>query len=208
MEESVTDKMLTVASRLELGELGKALTIFQSKCPTVEKNSQGYGYKYADLASITETIKPHLKEAGLSYTQQVFNDSKNVGVKTILIHGTSGQYISSTIDADMISNKQKQMSPVQGMGSIITFLRRYALSSILGIVTDDDIDGITSSKAISKEKTGSNIIWLNETQFKKCMKSDAITIQKFLKAFSTSKKKMKPEHKKQLENRIEKLSNQ
>lgn len=191
-------------------EIGKALMLFQSECPTIEKNTKGYGYTYADLAHITSTIKPHLKNAGLSYSQQVFSTQATVGVHTMLIHGASGQFIESTIAANMEENKQKSMSPVQGMGSIITYLRRYSLSAILGIVTDEDTDGAQiqdkkANPAPVKNQKDENITWLSEEQFKKALASDEKGISAVIKLFSTPAKKMKKEYKEQLENKLKEV---
>ena len=46
--------------------LYKKLAAFQAEVPIVAKRTQGYGYKYADLASVVETIQPLLKKYGLS----------------------------------------------------------------------------------------------------------------------------------------------
>ena len=57
-----------------------ALGQFQSKCPTINKNTKGYGYKYADLPYIIKTITPILKDCNLSFTQLVGGDNGNVSV--------------------------------------------------------------------------------------------------------------------------------
>lgn len=196
----------------DIADISKALTAFQSECPTIQKNTKGYGYKYADLAVITETIKPHLKKADLSYTQPVFDDGDNIGVITILTHGKSGQFIKSKISADLKSNIGKGMNPVQSMGSIITYLRRYSLSSILGIVTDEDTDGVLpqddSKPTINKKSAPAakeTVTWLTEEQFKKALESGEKGIAATLKAFSTKTKKMKAPYKKELEAKLKEL---
>lgn len=131
-----------------------ALGQFQSKCPTINKNTKGYGYKYADLPYIIKTITPILKDCNLSFTQLVGGDNGNVSVTTVLIHSESGEYFETTISADVASNKGS-MSLIQAVGSVITYLRRYSLSAILGIVTDEDIDGhvATPTKSTNKPQT-------------------------------------------------------
>lgn len=117
-----------------------ALGKFQSSCPTINKNTKGYGYKYADLPYIMETITPILKDCDLSFTQLVGGDDGKVSVTTVLIHNKTGESFKTTISANVSANKGG-MSEIQAIGSIITYLRRYSLSAILGIVTDEDIDG-------------------------------------------------------------------
>ena len=120
--------------------IAKALGIFQSKCPTIEKNKKGYGYKYADHATIISTIQKYLIESELSYTQLIGGDGNVVFVKTILFH-VSGEHIESSVSANVSENKGKGMTNIQAMGAVTTYLKRYSLSSILGIVTEEDTDG-------------------------------------------------------------------
>src|SRR5699024_1176776 len=114
----------------------KALANFQQECPPVLKKTKGYGYNYADLPEILDVINPCMKKNGLGFTQLV-NDGI---IKTILFHYSSGETLESetVIPQDV---KLKGMNDFQVLGSAITYLRRYALSSILGIVSDKDNDG-------------------------------------------------------------------
>ena len=112
-----------------------ALAAFQQEVPVIHKGTQGYGYSYADLASILEVINPLLAKHGLGFTQPL--DGKSV--KTILFHIESGDTIESTIEIPQEVELAK-MNQFQVLGSAITYLRRYALASILGLVTDSDTD--------------------------------------------------------------------
>ena len=113
----------------------KALATFQQEVPVIHKATQGYGYSYSDLPKIFSVINPLLKKHGLGFTQLI-NDN---GVNTILFHVESGESIQST--TPIPQNVQlKGMNDFQVLGSAITYIRRYALSSILGIVTDKDTD--------------------------------------------------------------------
>lgn len=115
--------------------LFKSLAEFQFDCPVIEKSSQGYGYKFADLPAIFEVINPLLKKHGLGFTQPIMGDC----IKTIIFHVESGESIESLTEIPK-GVQLKGMNDFQVLGSAITYLRRYALSSILGIVTDKDID--------------------------------------------------------------------
>ena len=129
--------------------LFKALAEFQQECPTIHKATQGYGYSYADLPTIFEVINPLLKKNGLGFTQ-LLNEGDIV---TILFHVASGESIESftNIPKDV---ELKGMNPFQVYGSACTYMRRYSLSSILGIVTDKDTDanGEQKKKAQPKAK--------------------------------------------------------
>lgn len=113
----------------------KALADFQSEVGTINKSSSGYGYNYADLEEITTTIKPLLKKHNLGYTQPI----DGTQLKTILFHTESGESIDSVIDIPQ-GVQFKGMNEFQVLGSAITYLRRYSLSSILGLVSDEDKD--------------------------------------------------------------------
>lgn len=115
--------------------LYKALADFQREVPTILADTQGYGYKYADLNSIFKIINPLLKKHGLGFTQPLSKTS----LKTIIFHIESGEYLESEIDL-LYNVKLAKMNDFQVMGSQITYLRRYTLSSALGLITDEDAD--------------------------------------------------------------------
>jgi len=112
-----------------------ALAAFQQEAPIIHKATEAYGYSYADLATIVEIINPILKKHGLGFTQPI---NGNI-LTTIVFHIESGETIESAIEVKQDVQLAK-MNPYQVLGSAITYLRRYALSSILGLVTDKDTD--------------------------------------------------------------------
>lgn len=115
--------------------LYKALAKFQQEVPVIHKGTKGYGYSYADLPAIFEAINPLLKSNGLGFSQPIIGNT----IKTIIFHVESGETLESEteIPKDVIL---KGMNQFQVLGSAITYIRRYALSSILGLVTDKDTD--------------------------------------------------------------------
>jgi hypothetical protein len=113
----------------------KALAGFQQECPVIHKGSQGYGYTFADLPTIFSVINPLLKKHGLGFTQLVGQDE----IKTIIFHIESGETIEA-LTSIPTGVQLKSMNEFQVAGSAITYFRRYALSAILGIVTDKDAD--------------------------------------------------------------------
>lgn len=147
----------------------KALALFQSKVPIIHKDTTGYGYTYADLAEITRIITPILKECNLGYTQPMNGDK----LQTILFH-ESGESIESSMLIP--SDDLKGMNKYQSLGSAITYLRRYMLSSILGIVTDKDIDGcvVPLNKTEEKSKKQFDITEIQE-KLSKVTNTDELT---------------------------------
>lgn len=138
----------------------KALANFQDECPIIIKNTQGYGYVFADLPEIIEIIKPLLKKHGLGYTQPLNSNQ----IKTILFHIESGETIESLTDIPQ-GVKLSGQNDFQVLGSAITYLRRYSLCSILGLVTEKDTDASgEQNKAENKPKENkyNGLPWLNE----------------------------------------------
>jgi hypothetical protein len=91
--------------------------------------------KYATLDAIIETVKPILLKHGLAAFQPV-NDE---GVETIIIH-LSGEFVSSGI-MKIQPEVTKGLSIAQATGVSISYAKRYQLSAMLNISTDDDTDG-------------------------------------------------------------------
>ena len=139
--------------------LFKSLASFQQEIPAIIKNSQGYGYEFADLPAIFEKINPLLKKHGLGFTQLI----EGQGLKTIVFHCESGELIESVTDIPTIT--LKGMNDYQSFGSGVTYYRRYALSAMLGLVTDKDVDG---AGVQTKEKPT-----LSDDRFKAALKAIA-----------------------------------
>tara|TARA_R100000742_G_C4279224_1_gene103276 strand:- start:3376 stop:4002 length:627 start_codon:yes stop_codon:yes gene_type:complete len=119
---------------MEKKNIFKALAEFQQEVPVLLKGTDGYGYKYVQLEHIIAQINPILKKHDLGFTQLVEGN----GLKTILFHTISGETIESHSfipECDM-----KGMNAYQSAGAGITYFRRYALSSMLGIIADADTD--------------------------------------------------------------------
>jgi hypothetical protein len=115
--------------------LFKSLAAFQQEVPVIHKATQGYGYSYSDLPKIFSVINPLLKKHGLGFTQLI----DGTDVKTMLFHIESGENISS-VTAIPQNVQLKGMNDFQVLGSAITYIRRYAISAMLGLVTDKDTD--------------------------------------------------------------------
>jgi hypothetical protein len=93
---------------------------------------------YADLASVWDACRAPLANAGLSVVQLVSSDATqgiphcgHAIIETILAH-SSGEWVSSTLAVPLTK------SDAQGLGSAITYGRRYALAAIVGVCPADD----------------------------------------------------------------------
>lgn len=117
----------------EVNEIVKALCKAQGAMGNAVKNSTNphFKSKFADLFAVLDACKDELAENDLYLAQQVTTiDTKTMLVTTI--YHTSGQWIRSYLPLFL----EKQTS--QGQGSAITYARRYALTSLLGIAQADD----------------------------------------------------------------------
>jgi ERF superfamily len=144
--------------------LFKALANFQQEVPVIHKDTQGYGYTYADLPKVFEVINPLLKKHGLGFSQLMQGQS----IQTIVFHLESGETLESTTDIPQ-NVSLKGMNEFQVLGSAITYLRRYSISSILGLVTDKDTDAGGEQKAKTPadnketpKTTATDLPWLNK----------------------------------------------
>jgi hypothetical protein len=159
--------------------LFKSLAAFQQAVPVIHKGTEGYGYSYSALPQIFEVINPLLKENGLGFTQLLEGNS----IKTIIFHAESGETLESSMDIPTDVNL-KGMNYFQVMGSAITYYRRYALSSALGLVTDKDTDA--AGEQVKQDKP-----WLNPNTeaWRKVVKAmkEGFTLDQVKKKYAISK---------------------
>lgn len=140
----------------ETGELYKALIAFQKLGLVVRKeaNNTFYKSKYATLGDVLQKIQTPLAEHGLAVVQLPFGEN---GLVTRVIH-ESGQWIQCVSQLNPIESMiakgtggepDKYGVTPQGLGSAITYARRYAVTAMLNVIVDDeeDDDGNKASNA-------------------------------------------------------------
>jgi hypothetical protein len=136
----------------QINELASALSKAQSEMKIAGMDSANpyFKSKYADLASIVRASRPSLTKYGLSVSQQILvhDEGQNV-LHTILMH-SSGQWIESIMRIVPAKND------IQTLGSCITYLRRYAYASLIGVVSsDEDDDGEVAMHSVrNKQEQG------------------------------------------------------
>jgi hypothetical protein len=120
--ESITD--LATALCLAQAEMGGAIK---------DSTNPFFNSSYADLSSVIKVIKEPFAKWGLSFVQLPVTSAggNGIGVSTMLMH-KSGQWLQSEYLLPM-----DKVTP-QGAGSAITYARRYALQSLVGIPSVDD----------------------------------------------------------------------
>lgn len=99
--------------------------------------------KYAPLPDILKQVRPLLNKHGLILIQNTGSNEEGLPfVQTILVDEKG----EGSIESDKLILRPEKKS-VQGIGSAITYGRRYQLSALLGISSEDDNDGNEEEEA-------------------------------------------------------------
>jgi hypothetical protein len=132
----------------EIGDLASALSKVQGQLKPAIKDSNNpfFKSKYADLNAVWDSCRELLNENGLSVAQLTGGDADGVIVETMLMH-SSGQWLSSELYLPLAKHD------AQGVGSAMTYGRRYGLAAMVGIVADVDDDGNAASGKADKQQT-------------------------------------------------------
>ena len=129
-----------------INELATALAAAQGELEDAGRDKKGYGYSYADLAQVLQLARPVLSKHGLSVVQMPHNSDGGIALTTRLCH-TSGQWIEDTLTLPLeVGNG---MSTAQGIGSIITYGRRYSLTAMVGITQEDNDAAMRDARPIA-----------------------------------------------------------
>jgi hypothetical protein len=127
-----------------MSELAKALAKAQSEFPAIERSKDvrvqtktggSYTFAYAPLDAILNTVRPVLSANGLAVSQLLANVNGTPALKTMLMH-EGGEVIQ-----DSCPLPTNGSTSAQEFGSLVTYMRRYALVAVLGIATEEDDDG-------------------------------------------------------------------
>jgi len=138
----------------ELKDLAAALAKAQAKVKGATKDATNphFRSKYADLSSIWDACRSALTENGLSVVQApglaTEGPAFQATLTTMLLH-SSGQWIRSTAAAPLTKDD------AQGVGSALTYLRRYALAAYAGVAPEDDDGNAAAQPRAPAATTGS-----------------------------------------------------
>ena len=134
-----------------IANLAKALSTVQGKLTHAKKDSANpfFKSKYADLESVWDACRDLLASNGLAVAQfpGTYSDlDKSISLITILTH-ESGEWIGQEMSVPM------SKVDAQGAGSCISYMRRYSLAAVVGVVqADDDGNAASSPKPVVKAK--------------------------------------------------------
>ncbi len=129
-------------------EIAAALAKAQGAMAPAAKDSENphFKSKYADLASIWDAIRKPLTDNGLSILQNVITVEKGIAVETQINH-SSGEWFR--LDQCIIPVDRNS---AQGVGSAVTYGKRYSLSAAVGVACDLDDDGNAATDAPPKQQ--------------------------------------------------------
>lgn len=143
---TLSDERVIVRHSKEIGELAAAFAEAElepgygdiEKTRTARVNSKkgegsSYTYTYETLRDVIDATRPHLAKHGITVRQLPFPGGRSVTIRTLVWH-KSGQWMYNDLTALI------PMPDPQAVGSGISYLRRYALKSILNVAADDEDD--------------------------------------------------------------------
>lgn len=133
---------MTIERSETIKELATALAKAQGALRPAAKDAENphFKSKYADLSAVWEACRGPLASNGLSVIQlPADSEPGRMALTSMLLHA-SGEYISATYSIKLMQDT------AHGAGSALTYLRRYALAALVGIVADEDDDGNGASQ--------------------------------------------------------------
>lgn len=147
----------------DIKDLALALSLAQGEIVNPEKNAINPYFsnttktaKYADLAEVLNVIRPAFSKNGLAFIQIPSVSENSASVETVLLH-KSGQFISEKISSPVPPKKDKETGTIlpmtaQSIGSVITYLRRYAIAAFAGIAQEDDDGNAATGVKVEDKK--------------------------------------------------------
>lgn len=126
----------------EVNEIYKALILARAEiAPVAKTKSAGGRYRYATLDSLIDMLALTLPKYGLGWVQSLsVSPTCTPMLATRIIH-ESGQWIEDTVPLPN-TKLQGGANESQELGASITYFKRYSLSAMFGIATDEDTDGV------------------------------------------------------------------
>ena len=175
----------------QINELAPALSKLQSSISNPVKDAKAHHSRYASFPSVLNTIRPHLAANGLSIVQtsrkEELYGSMHVIVTTRLLH-SSGQWIQEDISSAI---NVKAQNSIQDMGSLISYLKRYAIQGLVLIAGDDDDDGEAAARTqpAEQDEKFKPMIFMQMQELTNLAKKKGVNIDVIAKAYQCSELK-------------------
>lgn len=135
----------------QINELAAALAKAQGQITPAKYDGQNPHLKnrYTTLAAVWDAIRKPLSDNGLAVVQIVTTEPDGMYLMTRLMH-SSGQYIQAVYP--IAAGDGRGVSAAQAVGSALTYARRYSLTALVGVVSDDDDDGNSAGDQKTQRK--------------------------------------------------------
>jgi hypothetical protein len=136
---------------------------------TIAKKSEGYGYKYTELADINK----YCEEQGIRYFQEIETNEinqKDYIITTLISYNDKGEpHFTKHRGCQIVEAKLSGINnPVQAYGSSLTYCRRYSLLMALGLATEDnDAADLTEVENMTEEQAKEVVITFGKHKGKK-----------------------------------------
>ncbi|MGQ3671829.1 ERF family protein [Xanthobacter sp. TB0136] len=132
----------------QINEIAAALAAAQGEFKAVAKDKTAkagaYSYKYSDIADVLAMALPVLSKHKLALVQATDMDGGAILLRTRLAHA-SGQWVESVYPVCDV-----RAGDHQKMGGALTYARRYAVSSLLGIASEEDTDAQEAAPPVAR----------------------------------------------------------
>lgn len=127
--------------------IAPALVAFQEDVKRIDKDGVNPHFRstYTTLDNMIDETKPILQKHGLTVMQFPGGDGERVTIRTLILH-QSGEWIES----EPLTLRPTKQDP-QGIGSAITYGRRYSYAAALSLALGDDDDGNAASAPVNKD---------------------------------------------------------
>ena len=137
-------------------ELTAALAKAQGQFKAVPKLGKNPFLKsdYVQLDDIIAEIRGPLSQNGIAWTQPLTGDGDGLVLETLLLH-ESGEWMSCS--APIQTQADKGLSNLQSFGKALSYMRRYMLTTMLGINSGDDTDGDDSKPKQAAQKPAAKV---------------------------------------------------
>lgn len=135
--------------------LTSALVEFHKRVRTIHESSKAQYGTYADLSTVLAEVLPKLADVGIRLSQ-TFRPWGDDGTGMLLV--TSIKHVSGEEERSelpLLSARSSKGNPLHDWGGAVTYQRRYAILSILGLaagIPDDDGDSFDHCSAASPSK--------------------------------------------------------
>lgn len=128
------------------GEMLSSFAKFQAELRAAQMDATNphFQSKYATLASVFDVIRAPLASNGFGVTQRVYSSESKYFIHTMLIHQSGESIDSGEMELRLVK------PGMQELGSAITYAKRYQLSALLGVVSDEDDDANRASDVKTK----------------------------------------------------------